>query len=212
MQNDPNEDEALLPTVAYQSAWIKANIALELTLLEAARVSGKGREAAKEKAERTVESVLPAFSPVRFLAFATPLLSASLTASWRAIVRPYRKALVTRADLVLAVQSLSGLNPGGSCQVIRKRWNSRRPRDYTRVSPKNWSHFERTPRMRNTKPSCWSLMRRERAAKKRSALLRNSGSNASAKTKASHLQKFKLDSYLKSRLRRHPLFLSLAEK
>ena len=36
MQNDPNEDEALLPTVAYESAWIKANIALELTLLEAA--------------------------------------------------------------------------------------------------------------------------------------------------------------------------------
>jgi hypothetical protein len=57
MQNDPNEDEALLRTVAYQSAWIKASIALELTLLEAARIEGKGREAAKEKAERTVESV-----------------------------------------------------------------------------------------------------------------------------------------------------------
>jgi hypothetical protein len=37
MQNDPNEDEALLPRLTYQSAWIKANIALELTLLEAAR-------------------------------------------------------------------------------------------------------------------------------------------------------------------------------
>ena len=36
MQNDPNEDEELLPTLAYESAWIKANIALELTLLEAA--------------------------------------------------------------------------------------------------------------------------------------------------------------------------------
>ena len=178
MRNDPNEDEALLPTVAYQSAWIKANLALELTLLEAARVSDEGREAAKGKAERTVESVLPAFS----------------------------------ADLLVSVQSLSGHNSGGSCQVIRKYWNSRRPRNYTRVWPKNWSHYERTPRIRNTKPSCWSLMRRASAAKNRGALVRSSGSNASAKTKASRLQKFKPDHRLKSRLRHHPLWLSLAGK
>ncbi len=57
MQNDPNEDEELLRTVAYQSAWIKANIAVELSLLEAVRIDGEGREAAKEKAARTVESV-----------------------------------------------------------------------------------------------------------------------------------------------------------
>lgn len=53
----PDEDDALLRSVAYQSAWIKANIALELTLLEAARMDGAAREAAKKKAERTVESV-----------------------------------------------------------------------------------------------------------------------------------------------------------
>jgi hypothetical protein len=57
MQNDPNEHEAMLRTVAYQSAWIRANIALELTLLQVARMNGEGREAAKEKAERTVKSV-----------------------------------------------------------------------------------------------------------------------------------------------------------
>jgi hypothetical protein len=57
MQNDPNEHEELLRTVAYQSAWIRAIIAVELTLLEVARMDGEGREAAREKAERTVESV-----------------------------------------------------------------------------------------------------------------------------------------------------------
>jgi hypothetical protein len=37
MPNEPNEDEAMLPAVAYESAWIEAKIALELTLLEAVR-------------------------------------------------------------------------------------------------------------------------------------------------------------------------------
>jgi hypothetical protein len=49
MENDP--------TLAYQSASIKARIAIELTFLQIARIDGKGREAAKEKAERTVEEV-----------------------------------------------------------------------------------------------------------------------------------------------------------
>ena len=56
-KDDPNELEALFATIAYQSAWIKANIALGLTLLEVARIDGKGREPAKEKAEGTVEIV-----------------------------------------------------------------------------------------------------------------------------------------------------------
>jgi hypothetical protein len=57
VKNDPNELELLRRTSVYQSASIKANIAIELTFLQIARIDGKGREAAKEKAERTVEAV-----------------------------------------------------------------------------------------------------------------------------------------------------------
>jgi hypothetical protein len=52
-KNDPNDAEALV----YQSASIKADIAIALTILQIARMDGEGREAAKEKAERTVAVV-----------------------------------------------------------------------------------------------------------------------------------------------------------
>jgi len=43
--------------VVYQSASIKADIAIALTFLQIARIDGRGREEAKEKGERTVEAV-----------------------------------------------------------------------------------------------------------------------------------------------------------
>jgi hypothetical protein len=56
-KNDPNEDELLFRRVAFQSASIKADITIALTFLQIAQMGGEGREAAKEKAERTVEAV-----------------------------------------------------------------------------------------------------------------------------------------------------------
>jgi hypothetical protein len=56
-ENDPNELELLRQKAVYQSASIRADIAIALTFLQIARVEGKGREAAREKAERTVEAV-----------------------------------------------------------------------------------------------------------------------------------------------------------
>jgi hypothetical protein len=56
-ENDSNELERLRRTAAYQSASIKADIAIALAFLQIARIDGKGRDSAKEKAERTVEAV-----------------------------------------------------------------------------------------------------------------------------------------------------------
>jgi glutathione S-transferase len=56
-KNDPNEPERLRRAAAYQSASIKADITIALTFLQIAQMGGEGREAAKEKAERTVEAV-----------------------------------------------------------------------------------------------------------------------------------------------------------
>jgi hypothetical protein len=56
MKDDPNEPELLRRTAIHQSASIKADIAIALTFLQIAQIDGKGREAAKEKAERTVEA------------------------------------------------------------------------------------------------------------------------------------------------------------
>src|SRR5271166_453934 len=56
-KNDSNELELLRRTAVYQSASLKAGIAIALTFLQIAQIEGKGREAAKEKAERTVEEV-----------------------------------------------------------------------------------------------------------------------------------------------------------
>jgi hypothetical protein len=56
-KNDPNELERLRRTAVYQSASIKADIAIALTFLQIARIDGQGRDTAKEKAERTVEAV-----------------------------------------------------------------------------------------------------------------------------------------------------------
>jgi glutathione S-transferase len=56
-KNDSNELERLRRTAAYQSASIKADIAIALVFLQIARIDGKGRDSAKEKAERTVEAV-----------------------------------------------------------------------------------------------------------------------------------------------------------
>jgi hypothetical protein len=56
-KSDPNEPELLRQKAVYQSASIKADIAIALTFLQIARIDGKGRDAAKEKAERTVEAV-----------------------------------------------------------------------------------------------------------------------------------------------------------
>ena len=55
-KNDSNERELLRRTVVYQSAYIKADIAIALTFLQIARIEGKGGDAAKEKAESTVEA------------------------------------------------------------------------------------------------------------------------------------------------------------
>jgi hypothetical protein len=57
MKDDSNELELLRRTAVYQSAYIKADIAIALTFLQIARIEGKGRDAAQEKAERTVEAV-----------------------------------------------------------------------------------------------------------------------------------------------------------
>jgi len=57
MKNDPDEHERLRQKAVHQSAFIKADIAIALTFLQIARIDGKGREAAKENAERTVEAV-----------------------------------------------------------------------------------------------------------------------------------------------------------
>jgi hypothetical protein len=54
MTDDQNERERLRRTAEYQSASIKANIAIALTFLQIARIEGNGRDAAKETAERTV--------------------------------------------------------------------------------------------------------------------------------------------------------------
>ncbi len=51
-----HELELLRRTAVYQGASIKAEIAIALTFLQIAQIDGKGREAAKEKAERTVEA------------------------------------------------------------------------------------------------------------------------------------------------------------
>ena len=52
-----NELELLRRTAVYQGAWIRAEIAIALTFLEIAQIDGEGRDAAKEKAGRTVEAV-----------------------------------------------------------------------------------------------------------------------------------------------------------
>lgn len=57
MENDPNELEPLRRRALYQSASIKADIAIALTFLQIARIDGKGRNKAKEEAERTVAAV-----------------------------------------------------------------------------------------------------------------------------------------------------------
>lgn len=56
MENDSDELERLRRTAVYQSASIKANIAIALTFLQIARIESKGRDGAKEQAERTVEA------------------------------------------------------------------------------------------------------------------------------------------------------------
>jgi hypothetical protein len=56
-KNDPNELERLRRTAVYQSASIKADIAIALTLLQIAVIDGRGSEAAKENGEKTVEAV-----------------------------------------------------------------------------------------------------------------------------------------------------------
>ena len=56
-KNDPNELELVRRTAVYQSASIKANIAIALTFLEIARTEGKGRDTAKEQAKKTAEAV-----------------------------------------------------------------------------------------------------------------------------------------------------------
>jgi uncharacterized protein YnzC (UPF0291/DUF896 family) len=56
-KNDPNELEQLRRSAVYQSASVKADIAIALTFLQIARIDGKGLDVAKEKAERTVEAV-----------------------------------------------------------------------------------------------------------------------------------------------------------
>jgi len=55
-EDDPNELELLRRKAVYQSASIRADIAIALTFLQIARIEGQGRESAKEKAERTVEA------------------------------------------------------------------------------------------------------------------------------------------------------------
>jgi hypothetical protein len=55
-KNDPNELELQRRRAVYQSASIRADIAIALTFLQIARIEGHGREAAKEKAESTVEA------------------------------------------------------------------------------------------------------------------------------------------------------------
>jgi len=57
MENGANETERRRRSAVYQSASIKADIALALAFLQIARIESKGRDAAKEKAERTVQSV-----------------------------------------------------------------------------------------------------------------------------------------------------------
>ena len=53
-QRGPQLSETQLTN--YQAS-IKANIAIALTFLEIARIEGKGRDIAKEQAERTAEAV-----------------------------------------------------------------------------------------------------------------------------------------------------------
>jgi hypothetical protein len=57
MKNDPNELEPLRRKALYQSASLKADIAIALTFLQIARIDGKGRNKAKAEAERTVAAV-----------------------------------------------------------------------------------------------------------------------------------------------------------
>jgi hypothetical protein len=57
MKNGPDELESQRETIRYQSASIKAAIAIGMTFLEIARIGGERRREAKEKAERTVEAV-----------------------------------------------------------------------------------------------------------------------------------------------------------
>jgi hypothetical protein len=54
--NDPNERERLRQAALYQSACIRADIAIALTFLQIAGIDGQAPEAAKERAERTVEA------------------------------------------------------------------------------------------------------------------------------------------------------------
>jgi hypothetical protein len=56
MENESNELEVRRRKALYQSAAIKADIALALTFLQIARIDGKGRDAAKEQGERTIEA------------------------------------------------------------------------------------------------------------------------------------------------------------
>jgi ribonuclease HII len=67
MKNDSNELELLRRRALYQSACIKADIAIALTFLEIAQIDSKGREAAKEEAERTVEAVHRRLPPIEDL-------------------------------------------------------------------------------------------------------------------------------------------------
>jgi hypothetical protein len=56
MKNHPNELELLRRGAVYQSASIKADIAIALTFLQIARIESKGHDAAREEAERTVDA------------------------------------------------------------------------------------------------------------------------------------------------------------
>jgi hypothetical protein len=56
-ENDPNSPDLLRQKAMYQSASIRADIAIALTFLQIALIDGKGRDAAKEKARRTVDAV-----------------------------------------------------------------------------------------------------------------------------------------------------------
>jgi hypothetical protein len=55
-KNDPNEPDLLRRAAAYQSASIKADIAIALTFLQIAQIEGKGRDAARDGAQRTIEA------------------------------------------------------------------------------------------------------------------------------------------------------------
>jgi len=56
MENESNELEVRRRKALYESAAIKADLAIALTFLQVARIDGKGRDAAKQEAQRTVEA------------------------------------------------------------------------------------------------------------------------------------------------------------